>query len=234
MAHGSQWIQKRVPFIPVASKARTFRIRTLPWRWSVRVTIHCAVGCQAEEREWFVFWAHIASTCTRGWGPSEACKSGLGMSEKPFPEGKAQAEFPVACLPCCKRSAKCYWSSSRGSICWEVTGTSPSLSWYSLLSGGIGNREGLAFCRRVNLALKEKIVLCELGGADSLEHSRTTQLSSWVDGCLVHGMTQAAPVLSGPVGAHFGCRPEKIFCYSQPSQPDGVLRCIGFLKGSLR
>lgn len=53
--------------------------------------------------------------------------------------------------------------------------------------------------------------MCELGEADSLEHSRTTQLSSWVDGCLVHGMmSQAAPILVGPVGALLGCRTEKI------------------------
>lgn len=53
--------------------------------------------------------------------------------------------------------------------------------------------------------------MCELGGADSLEHSRTTQLSSWVDGCVVNRMmSQAAPVLSGPMGALLGCRTEKI------------------------
>lgn len=179
---------------------------------------------------------HCFNLLWRGWEQSGACKSGLGMSEQPLPQGRAQSGFPVACLPCWKRSAKCYWSSSRGSICWEVAGTSPSLSWYSLLSGGIGNREGLAFCRRVNLALKEKIVMCELGGADSLEHSRTTQLSSWADGCVVHGMMSlAAPVL--PLRS-CGCSLwlqnwKDSLCYSQPSQPDGVLRCIGFLKCSL-
>lgn len=41
-----------------------------------------------------------------------------------------------------------------GVICWEVAGTSPSLSWYSLLSGGTGNGEALAFCRRVELGLE--------------------------------------------------------------------------------
>lgn len=138
----------------MASKVRTFRTGALPWRWSITITFCEEVESRAEDGGWLVFCAHIISTFTGGWEQSGAFESGPGMSEQPLPEGKARAGFPVACLPCWKRSAKCYWSSSRGSICWEVAGTSPSLSWYSLLSGGIVNREGLAFCRRVELGLE--------------------------------------------------------------------------------
>lgn len=111
-------------------------------------------GCRADDGGWLVFCAHIVSTCTGGWEQSGACKSGLGMSEQPSLRERLRLGFLLHACPRWKRSAKCYWSSSRGSICWEVAGTSPSLSWYSLLSGGIGNREGLAFCRRVELGLE--------------------------------------------------------------------------------
>lgn len=172
--------------------------------------------------------------CWEGRGQSGAGESGLGMAEQPLPEGKTQSGFPVARLPRWKRSAKCYWSSSRGSICWEVAGTSPSLSWYSLRSGGIGNGEALAFCRGVELGREED---CHVwtGGGRQAGKLKDDQLLSWVNGCLVHGMpSRAALVLSDRASASLGCRTRKdFFGYPQPSHPDDVLRALGFLEHSL-
>lgn len=140
MADGSRQIQNSLPLAPLAAQGRVPRTRALSWRWSLTLPFGWGrdLGCR---------WKVTSPLGTHGfppqwgpmgvWGSVRACEGGIGggQSSVSLREGPSLG-FLLSAFQAEKEQLSVIDPSSRGKSCWEVAGTSPTLSSYSLFSDG--------------------------------------------------------------------------------------------------